>query len=64
VLTKLETHPEVYEELDEARSWYDEHAPGLGKEFLNEAVILSRAISSFPLVFCQPFLRLDKLMSH
>ena len=43
MLTKLEVHPEVYEELEEARSWYDEHTPGLGKEFLDE---IERAVST------------------
>lgn len=43
MLTKLEIHPEVYAELEEARLWYDEHAPGLGKEFLDE---IERAVST------------------
>lgn len=43
MVTKLEVHPEVYDELEKARLWYDEHAPGLRKEFLDE---IARAVST------------------
>ena len=42
-MRKREVHPDVYEELEEARSWYEEHATGLGNEFLDE---IERAVSA------------------
>ncbi len=43
LVRKLEIHPEEYEDLEEARSWYEDHAVGLGNEFLDE---IERAIAA------------------
>lgn len=43
VVRRLEVHPEVYEELEAARFWYEDHAAGLGSEFLDE---IDRAITT------------------
>ncbi len=43
LVRQLEVHPEVYEELEEARAWYEDHAVGLGDEFLDE---VERAVST------------------
>jgi plasmid stabilization system protein ParE len=40
---KVEIHPKVYEELEESRSWYEEQAKGLGRDFLKE---VDRAIET------------------
>ena len=32
----VDVHPDVYEELEHSRSWYEERAEGLGGEFLSE----------------------------
>ncbi len=42
-MRRIDVHPEVYEELEEARSWYEEHAAGLGDDFLDE---IERAIAA------------------
>ena len=39
----VEVHPEVYDELEEARSWYENNAEGLGADFLEE---VERAINT------------------
>ncbi len=35
-MPKIEAHPDVYEELDDSRTWYDEKASNLGVDFLRE----------------------------
>jgi len=35
-MIEVEVHPKVYEELEESRFWYEEHAKGLGTDFLKE----------------------------
>jgi len=44
----LEVHPEVYEELEEARFWYENHAAGLGNEFLAEIELAVATIHRSP----------------
>ena len=41
-LLRIEIHPEVYNELEQSRSWYENQAKGLGIEFLDE---VDRAIN-------------------
>lgn len=52
-MLRLEVHPDVYEELEEARAWYEEHAVGLGDEFLDEVeraiATIQRAPEAWPL---------------
>jgi len=38
-------------DLAEAFAWYESQRPGLGRGFLDEAEIVFRRISEFPLVF-------------
>jgi hypothetical protein len=38
---KVDVHPHVYDELEHSRTWYEESAANLGKEFLIE---IDRAI--------------------
>jgi len=42
-MPRVEVHPEVYTELEEARSWYENNAAGLGSDFLDE---IDRAIKT------------------
>jgi len=35
-MLKIKAHPEVYEELENSRTWYDEKATKLGVDFLKE----------------------------
>lgn len=48
----LEVHPAAYKELDEARLWYENHASGLGNEFVDEidraVVAIQRAPKAWP----------------
>ena len=39
----IEAHPDVYNELESARSWYEEKSKNLGSDFLDE---IDRAISN------------------
>ena len=39
----IDVHPDVYKELENSRSWYEERAENLGTEFLNE---VNRAVNS------------------
>ena len=52
-MRRLEVHPEVYEELEEARAWYEEHAVGLGDEFLSEVEgaisVIQRSPEAWPI---------------
>jgi len=52
---RLEVHPEVYEELEEARAWYYDHATGLGNEFLDEVehaiTTIQRSPAAWPIYF-------------
>ena len=36
LMLKVEVHPQVYSELEDARSWYEARAENLGNEFLEE----------------------------
>jgi hypothetical protein len=36
LMLEIEVHPQVYSELENARSWYEERAENLGNEFLEE----------------------------
>ena len=40
---KIDVHPDVYAELEDSRSWYEERARNLGIEFLDE---INRAIEA------------------
>jgi len=42
-MSKIEVHPDVYAELENSRSWYEERSRNLGIEFLDE---IDRAIES------------------
>lgn len=42
-ILKIEVHPDVYSELEDSRSWYEERAQNLGNEFIDE---VDRAFST------------------
>ncbi len=44
-MLKIDVHPDVYAELEDSRSWYEERARNLGKEFLGE---VDRAVNAVP----------------
>ena len=48
---KMSLLPLAQSELDEAFSWYEEQAVGLGYEFLDEFDQSVRLIASFPELF-------------
>jgi plasmid stabilization system protein ParE len=43
LMLKIEVHPQVYLELENSRSWYEERGEKLGNEFLEE---VNRAINT------------------
>lgn len=47
-MRRLEVHPQVYEELEEARAWYEDQTLGLGDEFLDEVERAIAAIQRSP----------------
>lgn len=47
-MRQLELHPEVYHDLEEARSWYEDRALHLGNEFLAEVERAVAAIQRSP----------------
>ena len=48
VLLQVEVHPEVYNELEQSRAWYENQAKGLGIEFLDEVDRAINLIRQFP----------------
>ena len=48
LMLKIEVHPQVYSELENARSWYEEHAKNLGSEFLEEVDRAFQTIKDSP----------------
>ena len=48
---KIDVHPDVYKELEDSRSWYEERAENLGTEFLNEVDRAVNAIQHTPTVW-------------
>ncbi|MFH1962018.1 MAG: type II toxin-antitoxin system RelE/ParE family toxin [bacterium] len=47
-MLQIELHHEVYDELENARVWYEEQAKGLGTEFLGEVEHAVNLISQYP----------------
>jgi len=47
-LLQIKVHPKVYNELEQARSWYENQAKGLGAEFLDEVEHAINLIRQFP----------------
>ena len=48
LLLRVELHPEVYNELEHSRTWYENQAKGLGIEFLDEVDHAIYLIRQFP----------------
>lgn len=47
-MLQIDVHPEVYNELEQAKSWYENRAKGLGFEFLDEVGHAINLIRQFP----------------
>lgn len=47
-MLQIEIHPEVYNELEQAWSWYEDRARGLGIKFLDEVDRAINTIQQFP----------------
>jgi hypothetical protein len=45
---QIEIHPEVYDELEQARSWYETQTAGLGNDFLDEVERAINAVQRAP----------------
>ena len=47
-MLKIKVHPEAYNELEHAITWYDNQAKGLGSEFMDEVEHAVNLIQQFP----------------
>jgi hypothetical protein len=45
---KIQYHPEVSKEVEEAFEWYESQKSGLGLKFINETEMTIHRISNFP----------------
>lgn len=54
----IDVHPDVYEELERSRSWYEERAEDLGREFLVEVSRAMETIREDPAIW--PFYDLQR----
>jgi toxin ParE1/3/4 len=50
-MLKIDVHPDVYAELEGSRSWYEERAKNLGKEFLGEVDRAVNAVQRAPIMW-------------
>lgn len=50
-MRQLEVHPQVYEELEEARFWYENRLAGLGTKFLDQVDLAMTVIKKSPEVW-------------
>lgn len=48
---KIDVHPDVYAELEDSRSWYEERARNLGNEFLDEVDRAVNAVCQAPMMW-------------
>ncbi len=48
---KIDVHPDVYAELEDSRSWYEERSENLGKEFLDEVDRAINAVQQAPMMW-------------
>jgi plasmid stabilization system protein ParE len=48
---EIRLRPEAEQDLADAAAWYEEHRPGLGQEFLNEARSAFSAIAEMPSMY-------------
>ena len=46
-MLKIDVHPDVYAELEDSRSWYEERARNLGTEFIGAMDIQSTETNAF-----------------
>ncbi len=50
-MLKIDVHPDVYAELEDSRSWYEERAENLGTEFLDEIDRAVNAVQQAPMMW-------------
>jgi plasmid stabilization system protein ParE len=50
-MLKIDVHPDVYSELEDSRSWYEERARSLGNEFLEEVDRAVSAVQQAPMMW-------------
>lgn len=47
-MAELKFHPSIYSEIQEAYSWYEQQATGLGDDFIGELEAAYESIKSLP----------------
>lgn len=50
-MANLKFHPEVYEEIQTAYSWYEDQAEGLGDNFISEVEAALESIKQLPVTW-------------
>lgn len=50
-MLKIDVHPDVYAELEDSRSWYEERARNLGNEFIDEVDRAIKAVQQAPMLW-------------
>jgi plasmid stabilization system protein ParE len=48
---EIRLRPEAEQDLAEAAAWYEQQRPGLGQEFLDEALAALSTISEMPFIY-------------
>jgi len=61
---KVEVHPLVYEELEQARLWYENQAEGLGEEFLNSVDFALKTVQNSPETWPGYLVKFKRFLVH
>ncbi len=61
---EVRLRPEAEQDLTEAARWYEEQRPGLGQEFLDEALATFSAIAERPLASTAVYGSLRRALLH
>jgi plasmid stabilization system protein ParE len=64
VTVEVRLRPEAEQDLAEAARWYEEQRPGLGQEFLDEALATFSAIAEKPLASAVVYGSLRRALFH
>jgi plasmid stabilization system protein ParE len=64
VTVEVRLRPEAEQDLAEAARWYEERRPGLGLEFLDEALATFSAIAERPLASAAVYGSLRRALLH
>ncbi|MGQ0834917.1 MAG: type II toxin-antitoxin system RelE/ParE family toxin [Gammaproteobacteria bacterium] len=61
---EVRLRPEAEQDLADAAAWYEEQRPGLGQEFLDEALAAFSAIAEMPLMYAVVYRATRRALMH